>query len=157
MNTKYIEWVKLLSEITDEKKVTIRKINKAEALEEDIVGGEDGSMLPTKITDHAMTQIHRRLAGLTNKSTVAFEDVMNKKASDSLLDPDNLECFIFTMISKSYKDGTYKSKKARSGGSEYVFNINMPNWNTKNKKLVFSMIVENNVVKTGYFNLVDPK
>ena len=157
MNDKYIEWVKLLSEITDEKKVTVRKINKAEALQRDIVEGEDGDILPIKITDHAMTQIHRRLADLANKSPKAFDDIMNKTADASLLDPDNLECFIFTMVSKAYGDNSIKKKKSRSGSTEYVFNVNISKWKTKNKELVFSMMVENNVVKTGFFNLVDKK
>ena len=157
MDTKYLEWVKLLSEVVDEKKATTRKANDLQDIERDILGRDDANMFPTKVSDHAMAQIHKRLEELAHKSKRAYEDILLRPADESLLMASNLECFILAMVGKAYEDETYKSKKSRGGGIEYIYNINMSKWKTDDKELFFTVIVENSNVKTGYFNLVDKK
>lgn len=154
-NGKYIEYVKLLSDIDDEKKSVSKKHNNLQDIEDELNAVDDTGMYPTKVTDHAMAQISDRIEALAYKSKNAYEDIFSKSHEESLLLPTNLKCFTLTMVGKALEDGTYKSVKSRSGGKEYRYNVNISKWKTKDKELMFTIIVENNNVKTGYFNLVD--
>jgi len=115
-----------------------------------------GKCYPTSLTDHAFHQIIDRLEELSLKYDVVYNDIMTKPVYDSIFLPSKLREFVFDKVCVSIKDDTKTSKKSRSGGVEYIFNVHMDNWNIGGgKHITFSVIVENNVVKTGYFNVHD--
>jgi hypothetical protein len=151
MSEKYMQWVELQTEISEDKKLISAKSNQLIDMEEDLTSHKDSGMYPTKITDHAMTQISDRLENLAHDSKPAYKDIINKSAKHSMLLPSNLRNFILTMVAKSIELGAYKSKKSRSGGTEYIYSVKMSKWEV-DRSITFTLIVENSVVKTGYFN-----
>jgi len=60
------------------------------------------------------------------------------------------------MMAKAAENDSVHEEPSRSTQSavEYHYKIEVKKWSTDNKKLVFVGIVENNVIKTTYFNWV---
>lgn len=108
------------------------------------------------LTAHATTQISKRLESLAAESSIIFKDVMNmENPASSLIWPTNMESFILGMLAKARlsKDFTIEDSK-NSSGKEYHYNIEIKDWSTENKRLIFTGLVENNNIKTGFFNFV---
>jgi hypothetical protein len=106
------------------------------------------------ITAHACNQISKRLESLAAENSVIFKDVMNmENPSSSLIWPTNMESFVLGMLAKARlsKDFTVEDSK-NSSGKEYHYNIEIRDWATENKRLIFTGLVENNNIKTGFFN-----
>jgi predicted secreted protein len=155
-NAKYLEWVKLLSDTTNEKSSSTAKKFKIEAIEEEI-SGESG-MYPVKITDHAMSQIASRLEVVASESRSANNEIFGGDAMSSIFIPSRLKMFILTMVSAAIRDGGMNVKKSKNSGYvEYVYNVPLPKWSSKTKNLMFRVFVENGAVKTGYFNWENKK
>lgn len=148
-DAKYMSWVKLLNEVEDQKKEIITKTNSMQDAAEELTG----DMYPTHVSDHCLTQTSNRLEELTHKSRAAYDDIHSRPHKESLFMISNLKCFILTMASKAIEDGSYKKRRSKSGGAEYVYSISISKWKT-DKELIFTIIVENSVAKTAYFNLV---
>ena len=110
---------------------------------------------PTSLTDHAFHQIITRLEEMTQQHKVVYDYVMKGNVNESMFIPSNLQDFVFNNVLRAIKNNTVKTKKSRSGGVETIFNTHMTEWNINPKEITFSCIVENGVVKTGYFNVHD--
>jgi len=114
----------------------------------------DDGKFPTQISDHAFAQVIKRLEDLTTKSTNAYDDIMNGDIKDSLFLPSNLRKFIYDNVKTAIKIESVKKKTSRSGGHEYIYDIKIPKWNDGTKECVFTLAVEQNNIKTCYFNLI---
>jgi len=139
----------------NEAKMNITKTtNELNAITLDI---NNNNSYPTSLTDHAFNQICDRLEELSLKYSVVYSYISSVDVWDSLFVPSILRKFVFESVYNAIKNNSVVSKKSRSGGIEYIYNDNMTDiWAIgNNKEITFSIIVENNVVKTGYFNVHD--
>ena len=113
--------------------------------------GEYGLVL----TAHATSQISKRLETLASESSSIFKDVMNiSNPSASLIWPTNLESFVLGMLAKARMSKEFTIETSKSSGREYHYNIEIKDWSTDSKRLIFTGLVENNNIKTGFFNWV---
>lgn len=115
----------------------------------------DGSF-GVEVTAHAFKQIAERLEEIAMESDVIWNDACKGPSlADTLLLPSNLKSFIITTLANAHKKGWYKAEKSRSGsgGTEFRYTIDIKKWSSE-KLLQLVMIVENNHIKTGFFNWV---
>jgi len=146
----YFSLIKLHTEIDRTNRDLSKKKSDLKTISSKITDGK----LATIISDHAVSQILTRLEKLCSDSPRAYSAIMSGKTSTSLFVPSNLSAFILENIKSGLKSNSVKEKKSRSGGKEYVYDIKMTQYDTDDKYCVFSLVVENNTVKTGYFNLI---
>jgi len=109
--------------------------------------------LPLNLSAHAYTRVSNRLEELTTKNPKTYKDIMTGDNKYSLFIPSNLNKFIFDKVKVALKGGHITKKKSRSGGDEFIFDIRIPEWDYEDKECVLSMAVENNNIKTCYFNM----
>ena len=149
----YNEYARLLSEIADIEVGLLEKKYRLGELRQSILDNSDDGSIALQISDHAFSRASHRLRELSSENPIIYRDVFPPaELEKSMLTPENLESFIITTISKSRDDESFTSKKSRSGGVEFVYTVNMSKWSTANKQLYFVAVVENNNVKTIYFN-----
>lgn len=151
--TNYFNLLNIKNEINKLQKTLNNKKTELKEMEKNITDKK----LATILSDHALAQIMNRLEDLTAQSSSAYNILFNSDVNikDSLFIPSNLKTFIFNSMKNALTNNTYKSKKSKSGGVEYIFNIYIPEFDTEDKKCVLTMIVENSTIKTGFFNLID--
>ncbi len=103
----------------------------------------------TEITDHAFRQIMTRLAELANSNPVIKNDVYKSNPSESLTSPPGMMSFIISTLANANKKGYFKEEQSRhtEGGIEFHYSVDIKKW-----KVRFVAIVENNHIKTGFFN-----
>jgi len=92
---------------------------------------------------------------LIRESDVIYQDFLNSKdLNQSLSFPSNLKAFIITLVANAKKKGNYtkESSKNTPNGYEFRYNIEIKKWSEPKRTLQFTCIVENNNIKTGYFN-----
>jgi hypothetical protein len=155
MDNEYSEFAKLKSRISDNEFDLAKDKREFEELEAIIKSDDDGSHA-TIISSHAFDQISDRLEQVTRESGAAYSDIFSKQPEDILFIPSKLKAFIITMLSKAREDGSFEKKRSKnSNGFEFVYNVNISKWSKNGSTLLFTCFVENNVVKTGYFNFVN--
>ena len=154
MDSEYSQFAELLRQITDAEKDIARDKSTMEKLRKKIVENDDKGEYAVSITSHAFDQISNRLERVAYESPNAYVDIFECPREKSIIIPSNLTAFIISMVCKSREDDSYECKKSRTGGTEYVYTVNISKW-SNDKELFFTCIVENNVVKTGYFNFVN--
>ena len=155
MKEKYITLVKLLKKIDDSKALTSSMEEEVEQLEEEIINSDSNNgAFPLLVTDHAIAQTLERLEALMRRSPRARRDIGERDFENSLLLHSNLRHFILIMVVRATEDNSVRPRKSRGGGkgTEYVYTVNLHKWKTRDKSLNMSIIVENNTVKTCYFN-----
>jgi len=155
MNEEYNNFAKAFSEIVDLEKVLVSKKMGNNRLKQRIKNGDTEGEFGLNITAHAYNQISVRLSEIAKVSEQAHSDLIETPVSESILEPDRLKAFIYTMLNKARQDRSYKVKKSKSGSEELVYTVNMSKWSTDEKELFLVFIVENSTVKTGYFNWVN--
>jgi frataxin-like iron-binding protein CyaY len=150
---KYIDYSKLLNEIINEEKDLFKKKRDLEKLRLQIVEIDGGFGID--MSDHAYKQISERLEVLSFESEIIFKDVISPESpNDSLLLASNIKSFIITTIANARRDNKFIKIPSKSGGSEFKFTIDVKKWSDDKRDLQFICIVENNVIKTGYFNWI---
>ena len=151
---KYLEYAEMLSESTSlELKIRNMKRITEELKTELSQEGNDGSY-GIELSGHAFKQISERLEILALENSVINKDVFKGSRAECLLLPSNLKSFIITLLANARKRGDYKEDKSKnSTGVEYRYTIEIKGWSGE-KVLQLICIVENNYIKTGYFNFV---
>lgn len=116
----------------------------------------NGTCYGMDLTAHAFTNISDRLAELASKHPVIYSDVFSpNEQSRALLWPNNLRAFIISMLASAYEKNHFEEKSSKSNGKEYHYNVEIKKWSNDKEVLIFTAIIESNVVKTGYFNWSD--
>lgn len=152
LKTKYEEFAVAYSEYVETEKGLHNYIRLVDNLKRDISSMEPSSA-PIEMSAHSFKQISERLEDLAMENSLIYDDVFNA-AGDCLLAPSNLKSFVYTMISKAINADSFTIENSRhSSGSEYRYTVDIEKWSGV-KTLQFTAIVENNCVKTGYFNWV---
>jgi len=156
MDKEYTKLTALIKKIAENDRNLAKDKSMLDEIKKKITENDTVGEYAMTVTSHAFEQISSRLEQVAYESQVAYKDIMDCKSEDSIFIPSNLRSFIIENIAKSRKDSTFERRTARnSGGNEFVYNVALTSWNT-DKDLFMSIIVENNVVKTGYFNFVNP-
>jgi hypothetical protein len=158
MNTsRYNDYAKLFGEVVSLESTLSNSRRSLNDLRE-IIKEEDGDgSVGLIFSSHAVDQIQERLEILSRESSIIYEDVFNTEdPSKSIIWPSNTRAFIFGMMAKAAENESVQTEPSRStkDGKEYHYKIEIKKWSTNEKKLVFVGIVENNTIKTAYFNWV---
>jgi len=155
ISEKFLEYAEMISELssTELKAQNIRRI--IEDTKSELFAIDDGSC-GLDLSAHAFKQISERLEKLAIENTVIYEDVFNRQTkSECILLPSNLKSFVITLVANAHRKGEFSKEpsKNNSAGVEYRYSIEIKKWSS-DKDLYLICIVENNNIKTGYFNWV---
>lgn len=149
MDKIYMQFAESLANLSNlEISTGAAKRNVEEIREELYKHNQDGYAV--ELSAHAFTNISARLHALTFESKIVYSDVTKpEEPNKSLLIPSQLRAFIISLIANAKINEDFKIK-----GREYHYNIEMIKWSNSHHMLVLTAIVEENVVKTGYFNWI---
>jgi hypothetical protein len=153
----YLQYAELFSDISITELELNEKRRHLEEVKEEIAKDNDGSF-GLDLTAHAFTNITDRLSSLASEYSVVYSDVFNpQNPSKAILWPNNLRSFIIGMLAneRAKNKQTEKPSKNTNGGTEYHYDIEIKKWSNDRSSLIFTAIVESNMVKTGYFNWTD--
>jgi len=149
----YIEFAEALSEHISLEFEIHSKSRLVTELKKQLTSDDNDGSYATEFTGHAFKAIAERLEELAAENpkihNYIFKDPLNP-----LLMPSNLKSFIISLLADARKKGDYKKEQSKNtkDGCEFRYNINISGWGTENKKLYLVVIVEDNHVKTGFFN-----
>jgi len=152
-NSYYRDYVKTYHEVVDLSRTLNTKRRELDALTIEL--NKDGKF-GLELSSHAQAQISERLEDLTSDNQIIYNDVFRPESQqDALIIPSNLKSFALSLLSKAIDEGTVEKKNSRSGGFEYHHNTTVKKWVSGKKVIQFTGIVENGIIKTGFFNYVD--
>jgi hypothetical protein len=154
LSDRYLDYAELLSELTT-LELKLRNMKRAtEEFKTELTQIENDGSYGVDLSAHAFKQISERLEILSLENSVINNDVFKGSRAECLLLPSNLKSFIITLIANARKKGDFKIDKSKnSDGSEYRYTIDLKGWSNE-KVLQLVCIVENNYIKTGFFNFV---
>ena len=156
MDKIYLQYAELLGAVSTMEVELSEKKRALIEIKEEIDSEEYG----LDLTAHASTNINKRICELAMENAIIYEDVFNiKDQSKSLLWPCNLKAFVIGMLASARSKGSFQKKPSKNtqGGNEYHYEVEIKKWSTDKEVLIFTAIVESNMVKTGYFNWEDRK
>jgi hypothetical protein len=150
---KYKEYAKTYHEIVDTTRVlNIKKRNLEELINELKEDGKYG----LEFTSHGFSQIAEKLEDLAGDNQMIYNDVIRPDSpQDALIIPSNLKSFVISLLSMALEEGNVVEKDSRTKGKEFHYITVIKKWLINKKVIEFTCIVENNCIKTGYFNYVD--
>jgi hypothetical protein len=110
-------------------------------------GGEYG----IEFSAHAIANISTRLEELASDDQIIYDDVFRPDSLlDALIIPSNLKSFVISLLSQAIEEGAVEQRNSKSNGIEYHHVTRIKKWS-----VAFTCIVEDNTIKTGYFNNVN--
>ena len=147
----YEEYVGMLKELPKlERDLSNFKIS-MNKLKTDIKNSDNAGMFPVSISAHAYKNISDRLEVVTRNSYVAMSDAMEY----NLFTPSNLNAFVINNIHTAINNNSYTKSRSGKNSYEYKYKATLSTWvDIDGKTCDFTAIVENNNVKTGFFNFV---
>ena len=151
----YLAYVKELSELGDKEMQVAELKRSIEDKRESLTSAESDGSHGVDISAHAFRQISERLEILAMENDSIYRDFINlDDPTKSMSIPSNLKSFIFTLVASAKKKGAFskEASKNTTGGFEFRYNTEIKKWSTQKETLQFVCIVENNNIKTGYFN-----
>jgi len=148
----YVEYSKIISEARSLEIQLYNLKRLSETVRTDIINSGNGG-IGIEFTGHAFKQISERLEALAMENDVIHRDVFKSDSADNLLLPSNLKPFIITLMANATT--TIDTEKLKSA-LDYKYSIPLPKWSNE-KLLHLICIVENNHIKTGYFNWVNER
>jgi len=150
----YIRYAETLSGLGSLERELHNKIRLLEELKTELGSPDGDGGYGVEVSAHAFKQISERFEKLALKNSVIYNDICKPESRyDSLLFSSNLKSFIITLLANARKKNEYKEEPAANGGTEFRFTVDIKSW-SGDKTLQFVGIVQNNVIKTGFFNWV---
>jgi len=156
LSDRYIEFAETLSELTTLENNIHNKRRLVEDIKKELKSEENNKSAGLEFTGHAFQQVSERLEEIALKDSVIYNDVFkNESPSESLLLPSNMKSFIITLLSNAHKKEQYKEEPSNKNNGESIFRytININKWSNE-KTLQFVAIVEDNFIKTRFFNWI---
>jgi hypothetical protein len=153
----YLQYAEMSGDISATELELSEKKRSLEEIKNELLSTGDGGV-GLDLTAHAFTNISDRISSIAAENVSIYADVFNpSNPSKAILWPNNLRAFIISMIANARSKGSFTEKQSRSSkeGTEYKYDVEIKKWSNDRSVLVFTAIVESNVVKTGYFNWVD--
>lgn len=126
-----------------------------EELKASLTSPESDGGFGVEVSAHAFKQISERLEELASQNKAIYDDVFRRdEPLASLILASNLKSFIITTLANAHKKGNFSKEKSKnSSGVEFRYIVDINKWSGQ-KTLQFVVIVENNYIKTGFFNWV---
>jgi hypothetical protein len=155
LEDKYLEFAEMLSELSTTE-LKIRNMKRVvEELKDELSQDKNDGSYGLELSGHAFKQLSERLEILALENVAIYRDVFKDSTTSSLMLPSNLKSFIITLIANARKKGDFTKDKSKnsSDGVEYRYTIDIKSWSNE-KTLQLVCIVENNYIKTGFFNFV---
>jgi hypothetical protein len=154
LEDKYLEFAELLSELNGTE-LKLRNMKRLiEELKSELSQDGNNGSYGIELSAHAFKQISERLEILALENVNIYKDVFKESRAECLLLPSNLKSFIITLLANAHKKKNYITDKSKnSNGLEYRYTIDIKSWSNE-KTLQLVCIVENNYIKTGFFNFV---
>jgi len=151
---KYLDYAKALDALNSAERELCNRKRALQIIKDELTSeGNDGSC-GVDISDHAFKQVSERLEDLVMEYPFIYRDVIKaEEPNESLLLASNMKSFIITMLANAKLKGKEIENDSKSGGKEYRFIIDIGKW-SRDKTLQFVAIVENNNIKTAFFNWV---
>jgi len=149
----YMEFAEMYSSINEAENDLSNKKRLMEEIKKSLTSSDSNGSYAVEISAHAYKQISERIEAISKENMKIYQDVMKPGSpGEGLLIPSNLKSFIFTSIAAAQQSKEFTMEKSKkTGGSEFHYNINIKQWSGE-RNLIFTVIVENGFVKTGYFN-----
>jgi hypothetical protein len=157
MKNRYSDYAKIFGDVVALESSLAASRRALEDMKRIIREEDTDGIVGIEFSAHAIKQIQERLEALANESSVIYRDVLNTEhPEESILWPSNTKAFITGIMAKASDNGSVSPEPSRSNSTsyEYHYKIEIQKWSTDDKKLMFIGIVENNTIKTGYFNWV---
>ena len=155
MDDVYLEYAKELSELGGLEMQLSELRRSIEDKKTSLLSNQGDGSHGVEISAHAFKQISERLELLAFDYDIIYRDFINiENPSQSKSIPSNLKSFVLTLIAQAKKKGSFSKEPSKNttGGFEYRYNIEIKKWSDAKNTLLFTCIVENNNIKTGYFN-----
>ncbi len=150
----YIEYAEALSGVSSLEKDLHNKKRMLEEIKKNLSAPDCDGGFGTEVSAHAFRQIAERFEELALENAIIHTDVFKPDSpQESLLLASNLKSFIITLLASARIKGQFKKGEAANGGKEFRFTVDINSW-SGDKTLQFVGIVQNNVIKTGFFNWV---
>lgn len=151
----YMEFAEGLSMMNDLEMQLYNQKRLIDDLRKKLTAPTDDGSYPLDMTAHGFKQISERLEAIAKEESVIFTDVFSADPLKSILVPSNLESFVFTTLAVARKSGKFTKEKSKSNSSksEYHYSVTIDKWSV-GRRLEFVAIVEDNRIKTGYFNWI---
>jgi len=151
---KYLDYAKALNSLNEIEQELYDKKRALQTIKDDLDADDNDGSCGIDITDHAFKQIAERLEVLAREHAFIYRDIVKPDSHQkSLLLASNMKSFIITMLANAKSKQGVIGNDSKSGGKEYRFIIDIKKW-SRDKTLQFVAIVENNKIKTGFFNWV---
>jgi hypothetical protein len=150
--TTYKNYSRIYHEVVDLTRALNNKRRELDTIVADFNDGQYG----VEFTAHAVANIATRLEEMASENQNIYNDVFRPDSQmDALIIPSNLKSFVISLLSIAVEEKTIEKKASKSGGFEYHHTTNIKKWTVGKKAVKFTCVVENNTIKTGYFNYVD--
>ncbi len=156
LSSQYVEYAELINKLSEFELKTQNMRRLVDDLKSSLSSDEYGKRCGLELTAHAFKNLSERLEKLATENTLIWNDVFDKPTkSECLLLPSNLKCFIITLLADAHKKGNFTRERSKNnvGNWEYRYSIDIKKWSDE-KMLQLTCIVENNMIKTGYFNWI---
>jgi hypothetical protein len=127
----------------------------ADDMKKEILALDKDGSCAIEFSDHAFKRIAEHIESLAMQRTDIFIKVFRSDSPvESVVAPSILKTFILALMAKARKDGrvTKLPSKKNAGSFEYHHIIEIEDWSDEDRRLIFTGIVENNKLKTGFFN-----
>lgn len=150
----YLDYAEAYSELISMESQIHNRRRLVDELKIHLTSPESDGSFGVEISAHAFKQISERLEELAMQSTAIYSDVFKNDPQESLMTPSNLKSFIITTLANAHKKKHFSRERSKnSAGVEFRYIIDIKKW-SGDKTLQFVVIVENNYIKTGFFNWV---
>jgi hypothetical protein len=152
----YMEFAEGVSAMNDLEMQLYNQKRLMDELKKKLLSPTDDGSFPLELTAHGFKQISERLESLAKEEAIIFTDVFSSvDPQRSLLIPSNLKSFVFTTLAVARKNGQFVKEKSKNNPNkfEYRYTVVIDKWSIE-KSLEFVAIVEDNRIKTGFFNWI---
>lgn len=118
---------------------------------------KDTPAFPTQVSEHAAMRAMERVHAYAESCKELFDEVVNvMDPAMSLSLPQNMKSFILGVLAQAYVDKRYVEQQSQSNksinGIEWKYIVKVPSWVFGNRYIELVACVEDNVVKTVFFN-----
>lgn len=152
LEKKYKQFAESLTEQAS-LEIKIGNVKRAnEELKKEFEKEKDGSF-GIELSAHAFKQISERLEVLVLENANIYYEVFKGVKEDCVFLPSNLNAFVISLIAKAREKGCFVKEKSKNSqdGYEYRYTYDITEWSVE-RPMQFICIVENNNIKTGFFN-----
>lgn len=152
----YLDYAEAYSELISLEAQIHNRRRLIDELKANLTSPESDGSFGVEVSAHAFKQISERLEELAMQNTAIYRDVFKEDSQqESLMLPSNLKSFIITTLANAHKKKQFSRERSKGsgGGVEFRYMVDIKKW-SGDKTLQFVVIVENNYIKTGFFNWV---